>query len=676
VALLMPLLLSPAAAECIEELVAGADSACVRNSANEVRCWGNNAQGRLGQGDTANRGGAPETMGAQLPAINFGDMVLKKLYHGGAHVCGLEAVDARTDGKVLCWGGGSSGRLGTENNNDIGDNAGEMAALVAVPVPATCTVMQFEAFYVHNCIVCSDGKLYCFGKGEYGVLGLGNENNVGGTVGWGASWEASKVNKWGNVASLLPGTFGKQTCMLYDATNIACVGRNDYGQLGTGSTGHIGTTAGSVGDGLVKMTVPAGSTVKSGCVSTDFTCILYGAGTVECLGNGQFGRLGSDSSSNRGTLTGTTVHLEGSLGPSSSSFNPVAKISCGENHVCVVDDTGLEAACWGFNHAGKLGYDDTQNRGDGTLPMSSVPDVEVGGAQILDMKAGGSFTCANLESVGIKCWGDGNDGHLGTESTSNVADGTGHTIVQESAVDLPCLIDPTDMAVTVPAGWKTEAIGIPDEDGDYELALKSFQGRANFWWINGSMRGGTVYDITPDPYVGPATSVFPVNTTFTINCKHTSCDVFVFLYHDPPTSSSTNGNLISLVDDGWEASSCAPTFYLGLEYNAKPTCVYKMVALRNTIGSGESTTVKIEERPAAYVMFAVVPKMVCGNTMTPAECQATHSDYGPVSTCEYVNGACIDNWCPRRHTTRPPDFTRPPTMACPAANAGLTGLTS
>ncbi len=47
--------------------------ACVRLDNNSVKCWGNNAAGQLGLGDTSNRGDTPGEMGDALPGVDLGN---------------------------------------------------------------------------------------------------------------------------------------------------------------------------------------------------------------------------------------------------------------------------------------------------------------------------------------------------------------------------------------------------------------------------------------------------------------------------------------------------------------------------------------------------------------------------------------------------------------------------
>eukprot|EP01060_Flectonema_neradi_P019704 TRINITY_DN26_c0_g1_i8.p1 TRINITY_DN26_c0_g1~~TRINITY_DN26_c0_g1_i8.p1 ORF type:complete len:401 (+),score=68.40 TRINITY_DN26_c0_g1_i8:57-1205(+) len=69
-------------------------------------------------------------------------------------------------------------------------------------------------------------------------------------------------------------------------------------------------------------------------------------------------------------------------------------------------------------------------------------------------------------------------------------------------------------------------------------------------------------------YLQGAEAFFPSlsvadGTTATLSCCGTECTFFVAVYHCSPCSQNRNGKLIGeLLSNGWEGSSCAPTFVL------------------------------------------------------------------------------------------------------------------
>ena len=91
------------------------------------------------------------------------------------------------------------------------------------------------------------------------------------------------------------------------------------------------------------------------------------------------------------------------------------QISAGTQHSCALLEGG-SVRCWGggdfdtYGCAGCLGYGNRETIGDDEAP-SSVGDVDVGG-RVLQIAAGGDFTCALLEGGRVRCWGDGQRGHL------------------------------------------------------------------------------------------------------------------------------------------------------------------------------------------------------------------------------------------------------------------------
>src|SRR4029078_1318693 len=108
------LVLSSAVAQPI---VAGRAHTCAILEGGVVKCWGANVLGELGLGDTAEPGGAPGQMGANLPTVSLGvGRSAKALATMSDHTWAL--LD---NGEVKCWGNNSSGQLGLGSTTTRGD---------------------------------------------------------------------------------------------------------------------------------------------------------------------------------------------------------------------------------------------------------------------------------------------------------------------------------------------------------------------------------------------------------------------------------------------------------------------------------------------------------------------------------------------------------------------------
>ena len=81
-------------------LAAGVNRTCALNKHGQVKCWGYNGNGSLGQGDLVNRGDDPGEMGLGLPAVDLGTGTkAAAITAAWEHVCAL-----LTNGSVKCWG--------------------------------------------------------------------------------------------------------------------------------------------------------------------------------------------------------------------------------------------------------------------------------------------------------------------------------------------------------------------------------------------------------------------------------------------------------------------------------------------------------------------------------------------------------------------------------------------
>ena len=103
-------------------LTSGFNHTCALLDNRTVKCWGGNGLGQLGQGDTTHRGDAENELGIQLLAVNLGTgRTVRAVSAGWAHSCAL--LD---DGSIRCWGNNASGQLGVGNTNSYGNAAGTL----------------------------------------------------------------------------------------------------------------------------------------------------------------------------------------------------------------------------------------------------------------------------------------------------------------------------------------------------------------------------------------------------------------------------------------------------------------------------------------------------------------------------------------------------------------------
>lgn len=138
----------------------GDDYSCaiVGNDANStVWCWGANAFGQLGNGDST-------VPSSATPLQVKGVKGAASLACGAGHACiGNDYI-----GGIWCWGKGGSGQLG---NDDTGN------AVTPVQVSGIGAFPQsLAAGGFHTCAVLSSPNVVCWGANDFGQLGDGTTN--------------------------------------------------------------------------------------------------------------------------------------------------------------------------------------------------------------------------------------------------------------------------------------------------------------------------------------------------------------------------------------------------------------------------------------------------------------------------------------------------------------------
>jgi len=398
-------------------LSAGNGHTCAIVNNGQLKCWGGNASGQLGLGDTLGRGGAAGQMGANLPAVDLGPgRTAVEVGAGNGTTC------ARLDnGSVKCWGSNTGGRLGIGDTADRGDNPAEMGAnLPAVNLGPGRSAVELAVGLGFACARLDDGSVKCWGSGAQ--LGLGDNQDRGGQPShMGANLPALDFGPGRSAVQLACG--GSHSCARLDDGTIKCWGDNTFGKLGLGDSAQRGAAPGQMGANLPAVNLGTGvSAVRAG-IGFAHSCAIVTGNALKCWGSNG-GNLGIGAGGNRGDdpfeLGDNLPFVD--LGPGRSAEQVVG----GFSWTCARMDDG-RVKCFGSNGQGQLGLGDTLTRGGVAGQMgANLPAIDFGaGRTARTITAGSNHGCALLDNGAIKCWGGGANGSLGLGDTLARGDSPG-----------------------------------------------------------------------------------------------------------------------------------------------------------------------------------------------------------------------------------------------------------
>lgn len=292
-------------------------------------------------------------------------------------------------------------------------------------------ILKIVAGDNHKCALFELGKVKCWGNNSFGQLGLENTT----------AFEANPGTLGGNIPLVDLGsgikakdiTAGKDhNCILTTGNEIKCWGANGNGQLGIGSLTGRGAITGDMGDNLPFVDFPANS-VRGVYAGGNTTCALLVGPELKCWGYNNRGQLGLGDTSMRGHNPANLPKDLTALPLGSKSFKG---ISVGDTHICINQETD-DVRCWGENTHGQLGQENSSHIGNLGEQMSSLTKVELGGLPLDFVSAGYRTSCAIAENEKAKCWGLGEKGQLGQESTANIGDQALEMGVNLSKINIP-----------------------------------------------------------------------------------------------------------------------------------------------------------------------------------------------------------------------------------------------
>jgi alpha-tubulin suppressor-like RCC1 family protein len=202
-------------------VAAGRYETCVVLEGGALKCLGAKDHGKLGLGMTHDHGHHAEAPGEILPAVNLGSGRTATLVAtGGDHTCAV--LD---NGSLKCWGSNASGELGLGDSLDRGLDLAVMGDnLPAVNLGTSRTAKLVVTGELHTCALLDDASVKCWGDNSWGQLGTADRKGRGlHPDEMGDNLPAVKVGTGGASPISLAAT-ADSTCALLDDDTISCWG--------------------------------------------------------------------------------------------------------------------------------------------------------------------------------------------------------------------------------------------------------------------------------------------------------------------------------------------------------------------------------------------------------------------------------------------------------------------
>jgi extracellular elastinolytic metalloproteinase len=399
----------PPLLEDIADVAAGWGHTCAITTEATASCWGRNATGQIGNGVVGGDGVHVPLATQVRNSDDSGPLTgVAQIAGGDGHTCAL--TDA---GTVYCWGASFDGRLGDGN-----------ATLEPRPLPVAVRrpdntgpltgVAQISVGSQFGCAVTDAGDLYCWGNNASGKLGIGRVGGIeplpvavrkpddsgpltgvtsiatgsshgcavadGITYCWGGNFDGQVGNGQTGFSEPLPvqvrdsdgsgpladvaqlSAAAGHTCAMTGGGVAYCWGRNDSGQIGTGT----------VGGGDRPLPVEVRDTTGSGTLGAvtavvtgdNHTCALAGTESAYCWGSNSHAQLGF------GELDATPRPLPVEVRDSEGAgpFTEAVSLTAGNAHTCALSTTAT-VYCWGGNFNRQLGIGNTLDEHREPLPV-------------------------------------------------------------------------------------------------------------------------------------------------------------------------------------------------------------------------------------------------------------------------------------------------------------------
>ncbi|HEX6574628.1 MAG TPA: Ig-like domain-containing protein [Gemmatimonadaceae bacterium] len=376
---------------------------------------------------------------------------------GDGYACGIITL-----GQGFCWGVNNHTQLAATTDStcfpgtDVGVTVGDSLVSSTVPcsliprrISQTLAFASISAGDSTGCAISIAGRAYCWGLSAHGETGTGTTGDRSTPTLLSGSLAFTSISAGGNHACGIAGGIGycwgddsfgqlgdarlvnsttpipvvrdggpspfasisagfQHTCALTADGTAFCWGRNNFGQLGNGTTGSAD----------VPVPVATGSKFTWISAGGDHSCGVTITGAALCWGSNFDGQLGNGSSGDISTIPVavagglTFTRISASTGTRTSGPGGRWKLN-GVGHTCALTAAGL-AYCWGDDADLQLGRGPyTGGDGIATTPIQVQQGERPAGVTFTSVSAGGRHSCGVGSDGNAYCWGSNVFGALG-----------------------------------------------------------------------------------------------------------------------------------------------------------------------------------------------------------------------------------------------------------------------
>lgn len=418
---------------------------CVLFDNTKMLCFGHNADAQLGTDSLTNVSGPAGGILSVQPYISFSSTLpISSFAIGFGHTCVI-----RCDGAVLCFGKNAAGQLGRGSITTYGGSIGDMVSLqpvafdplkiptssancpprilTLVVTPALSGFDPEKTFYLMRATWADS----IFSVTSF-TTSTGNSITINGmSTAWIPLETMTIVNKISLVINS-PGsptytifvrsgrrvavvTGESLTCILSNASRIACFGEGDNGRTGRDAVTDIGTNPTDMSNlNFISFTASLNALAITELSSTrTHVCVIFDTGSVVCFGCNTYGNLGANlsASSGVGDTPGEMVALVPIVFKASVATSTPIQVSAGDLITCVLFSNG-GVVCFGYGSNGALGQDNSNTVGalggvaalDFIKFSDTIPAIQISAYQ---------HVCAVFANHRVRCWGQSENNELG-----------------------------------------------------------------------------------------------------------------------------------------------------------------------------------------------------------------------------------------------------------------------